>query len=635
MPPPLSLSARSASRLHALVEWLLVLGLTAVVVWTTLCLGGYMAATMVVTGPAVLGLGALGGLLWALGRGGEEGTINRAVLLPLPFLLYALASVLWRAPAPWLGWREWLLWFQMWLVFALVLQFGRGRAHTWTLVAAIGGLAFTGVIMATYQRFSDPHWLMLGRKQASQFAGRSSAMFGIPNSFAGLLELVTPVCLALVSSRAVKPWAKIVCCWLAALFVVAIVLTGSRGGWIGLGLALMCWPLLAARSWRGKIIGTVAVFSFVAAGLVALYHGSEYARERMRPFLRGEFENSRPIVWKAGYEIWQEHPWFGTGAGSYNVVFEQYRPSGFRDEPHWTHNDYLNTLSDYGLLGFILWAGAGVALLGLGWLAVRRARRTGASSGNVFVLAKWKLGLFVGLLAYAIHLCVDFHTKIPALAFLGAISAALLLRDEPGLRRPVPALVRRSAGLLLAVIACALAWREALPLYRAEALRYEARYSVDRYAITQKGDFPAIVAAAKASLSQAVRIDPNNGQAWSDLAYVTVMSGRTVSDQAFLGRFAELAADEALKRCPINAEFWVQKGVALDIQRGRPEAEDCFKRARELAPKSAFIWYAYARHLQAFTNREDELRQALETCLTLDPYYPPADSLRRQLVPNR
>ena len=612
-----------------------MLGLVAIVAWTTLCLGGYLAQTMIVSGPVVLGLGALGGLLWAAGQGGDARVINRAVFLPVPFLLYALASVIWQAPAPWLAWREWLLWFQMWLVFALTLHFGRSRAHTWVMVAVVVGLAFAGVAMAAYQRFADPHWLMLGRKQAWQFSGRSSGMFGIPNSLAGLLELVTPVCLALVSSRVVKPWIKVICCWLAALFVFALVLTGSRGGWLGLGLALMIWPLLAGRTWRKKIIGTLVGFGCVFAGLAALYSGSEYARQRMQPFLNGEFENSRPIVWKAGYEIWQEHPWFGTGAASYNVVFEQYRPGGFRDEPQWAHNEYLNTLSDYGLAGFVLWAGAGGALLVLGWFAIRRARRAGTPSTNVFALAKWKLGLFVGLLAYAIHLCVDFHTKIPALAFLAAISAALLLRDEPGLRRPVPNALRWAGGVLLAGLAVGLTWRVALPLYRAEALRFEARRTIDRYAVTHMGDRAKIVSVARSTLSQAVRIDPTNGQAWSDLAYATVLAGSTAGDLVFLGRFAELAANEALKQCSINAEFWVRKGVAIQVQRGRPEAEECFRRAIELAPKSAFIRYSHARYLQAFPNRQDDARRVLDTCLTLDPYYPPAESLRRQLVPSR
>src|SRR6478609_2372691 len=235
-PPP---TARFPDRAHAAAEWVLVAGLLATFVGTTLCLGGFLAQTMVVSGTAVLGLGALGALLWLAGRSGESRLVNRAVFVPLPFLLYALASTLWWAPAGWLAWREWLLWFQMWTVFALVLHFGRGRAHTRLIVGAFAALVVTGIGMAIYQRFSDPDWIMLGRKQASQFHGRSSAMFGIPNSFAALLELVIPVCLALLFSRAVKPGAKIVCGWLAGLGLAALALTGSRGGWLGLTLALL------------------------------------------------------------------------------------------------------------------------------------------------------------------------------------------------------------------------------------------------------------------------------------------------------------------------------------------------------------------------------------------------------------
>ena len=67
----------------------------------------------------------------------------------------------------------------------------------------------------------------------------------------------------------------------------------------------MIWPLLAGRTRRKKItVGTAVVFGCVVAGLWAVYHGSDYARQRMQPFLNGEFEPSRPIVWKASYEIW-------------------------------------------------------------------------------------------------------------------------------------------------------------------------------------------------------------------------------------------------------------------------------------------------------------------------------------------
>jgi hypothetical protein len=623
---------RSVPRWLAGAEWVLVAGLALTLAWTTLCLGGYLADTMAVASWVVFGLAALGVLLWAAGRR----QLHLAALLPVPFLLFALVSVVWLAPAKWLAWREWLLWFQMWLVFVLALHLGRSRAQTWLLVAVFAALGLAGTGMAIYQRFADPSWMMLGRTQAGQFVGRSAGMFGIPNSLAGLLELMVPVCLVLLFSRAVRPAAKIVCGWLAALFVFAVVLTGSRGGWIGLGAALLLWPLLTGRGWRRKVFGAAAVLVCVVAGLWILYQGSDYARQRIEPFLEGKFEASRPLIWKAGWEMWRESPWTGRGAAAYNVLFDQYRPRGFLNEPDWTHNDYLNTLSDYGLAGFVLWFGAGSVLFAGGWAAVRRARREVSSTENVFTLAKWKLGLLLGLLAYAIHLGVDFHTKIPALAFAAAVVAALLLRDEPAWHRPVRAWCGWMIGIGVPVVVLGLGWRVASPLYRAEALRAEARRPIERYATKGEGDLPEIANVARRALTRAVRIDPGNGQAWSDLAYVTVLTwqgGR--NELASLGRFAELAADEALKRCAVNAEFWVRKAVALDVQRGRAETESCYRRALELAPHSPAWWYYYAYHLQAFPARRADALAALETCLALDPSYAAADTLRQQLIANR
>ncbi len=636
MTPQTSPNGTARTRLLAGGEWLLVVGLAVTLAWTTLCLGGYLAETMVVTSWAVFGLAALGGLLWAMGRGSKPPTFNRAVLLPLPFLLYALASVLWIAPAKWLAWREWLLWFQMWLVFALALHFGRGRRQTWGIVGMLVALGLVGTAMAAYQRYVDKTWMMLGRTQAEQFFGRSGGMFGIPNSLAGLLELMIPVCLTLLFSRATKVLVKVVCGWLVALFVFAVVLTGSRGGWIGLALALMLWPLLGGRDWRKRLAGAAVVLALAVAGLWSLDRFSDYAHERIQPFIEGRFEPSRPIMWKVGWQIWRDQPWLGSGAASYSVLFEQYCPRGFLNVPNWTHNDYLNTLSDYGVAGFGLWAVAGAGLLGLGWQAVQRARGGGAATVGLFGLGSWKLGLFVGLLAFAFHLGVDFHTKLPALAFAVAIVVALLVRDEPRLRQSIRPGWARGAGLGLAVASLVIAAGLASPLYQAEALRYAARRTIDRYAKSGHGDMSQIIPAARASFEQAVKIYPTNGQAWADLSYATALSWHvTKGDLVGLGSRAEGEANRALALCAVNAEFWVRKGIALDMQAQQSEGETCFLQAVELAPNMPVWWYQLAYHLSVFPERKAEALRAVETCLTLDRSNSAGVALRQQLTAKR
>lgn len=615
-------------RLGEAVEWAVVLGLGAMLAWTTLCLGGYLAETMVWSSRALWGLVLLAVLACAL----RPRALDWRVLLPVPFLLFAAASVLWLAPAPWLAWREWLLWFQMWLVLVLAWHFGRSRAQTWTLLGLLLALTLTGAAMAAYQRFVDPSWIMLGLKQASQFTGRSAGMFGIPNSLATLLELALPLLAVTLARRHLAPAWRIAVAWLLAVQVFALVLTGSRGGWIATVAALALWPLLNRRSWRQAWLGFAGVLAAVAIGLVAVYHASEHARARIDPFLAGEFESSRPIIWKVGLVLWQQAPWLGTGAASYNVLFDQHRPKGFLNEPDWTHNDYLNTLSDYGLVGFSLWFGAGAWLLAEGWREVRRRRREAATAAGFLASWRFRFGLWLGCVAYAVHLVVDFHTKIPALAFWGAVVLAWVLRRDdyaPGWKPSRTGVAL--AALPIAALLLVVAWR-ADRLYRSEALRFEPRREIDRVALG-RATLDRVVPPALLAFQRAVKIDPANGEAWGDLAYAITLSWHvTQGNVGAIGRRAEVAARRALALCPVVAEYWVQLGVALDMQGRQPEAEEAFRRALALAPRNPEWHYHYAHHLAAREGRRDEARAAVATCLDLDPSNPQAKSLLTRLT---
>jgi tetratricopeptide (TPR) repeat protein len=260
-------------------------------------------------------------------------------------------------------------------------------------------------------------------------------------------------------------------------------------------------------------------------------------------------------------------------------------------------------------------------------------RREGNSTSNVFSLWKWRLGLFLGLLAFAFHLAVDFHTKLPALAFAAAVAGALLLREEPGLRRMVSVPVARLGGLVMIAACLLVAGFVADPLYRGEAVRYAARKAIDRQAATGEGDLVQIMTAALASFEQAVAIHPRNGQAWSDLAYATTQSWHVrKGDLVALGRQAEPLAQRALAFCPVNAEFWIRRGVALDMQARHAEGETCFKQALKLAPNTGGWWYYHAYHLSVLPDRKEEARRAVQTCLALDPSNRAALTLQQQLI---
>ena len=627
-PASASVTASPApARLTDAAEWVLTIGLAVTLAWTTLCLGGYLAETMVHVAPAVWGLAALGLVIMGL----RPRPLDWRVLLPVPFLLFALGSVLWLAPARWLAWREWLLWFQMWLWFALALHLCRSRSQTWVLLGTLAALGLAGVAMAAYQRFVDPKWLMLGRTQVDNFLQRSAGMFGIPNSLAALLELLLPVFLVALGSRSVRLGTKIVCAWCAALYLLALVLTGSRGGWIGAAAALALWPVFTSRNPLRGLLGGAAVIAAMAAGLALLYQFSEFARVRIDPFLAGQYESSRPIIWRVGLRIWQEAPWLGTGAASYNVIFDQYRPRGFLNEPDWTHNDYLNTLSDYGVVGFALWIGAGAALLLSGWRAIQAARRLPSGAVPWFESWRGRLGLWLGWLAFSVHLFVDFHTKIPALAYGSALTLGILLRDSTA-RVPNPARLRGIVACAAGLLGLAVCWRISDPVYRSEALRFDSRRKIDAIA-AGRATIDAVVPPAILKFQEAVKVLPENGRAWGDLSYAIALSWHvTHGNSTAIGQRAEAAALRALELCPITAEFWTHQGVALDMQGRTREAGESFRRALALAPHNPEWHYHYAHHLSALPDRKAEARAAAETCLALDPSNRQAEALLTRLT---
>jgi hypothetical protein len=380
----------------------------------------------------------------------------------------------------------------------------------------------------------------------------------------------------------------------------------------------------------------------MAAGVVAaavalgalLYATVPGVRARLDGLVQDRGEKTRPIVWRAAWQLWQDSPVLGTGAGSYNVLFERYRPERFWDEPQWAHNDYLNTLSDYGAVGFGLFFG-GVVIVVAG--VARRGRKEQDDEGVIP-----RSGFGVGLLAFALALSVDFHLKLPALAMLVAwCGAESVGRVWSGGERELPKRRRflgRGVALVASIGLFCLAGLRIVPMARAEGWRGEARRQIDRLALRPQPATSelAVLTKAQRDLRRAVELDGLNAQAWSDVSYAAALIARLVPDRsAELGAEAEAAARRALAGSAVVPEFWWRLGVGLDLQGRWIDGGATTARSVVLAPNLPQAWYYTAFHFSLRSETRELALTAIATCLRLDPWFRGAEVLREKLKASR
>jgi O-antigen ligase len=293
---------------------------------------------------------------------------------------------------------------------------------SFTLIFLAMGISF----YAIFQFLTDGHrvWVYL-----KHYEHRGSGTYLSPNHLGGFLEMLLPLGLAYTLLSRLKPVAKIFFGYAALVILAGIAVTVSRGSWISTILALGIF--FGAIWFHGSHRLTAALLLVLMIGASALLAPRSMTfKTRTRQLVtEGRIDDDKRFeLWRPAFRLWQENPWWGVGPAHFDVRFRQYRPESVQERPEWVHNDYLNTLTEWGFVGMALVATA-LVLLGLGliktWPFVRStARDLGEKKrSNKFAFV---LGAAVGLAAILIHSVVDFNMHIPANAILAVTLMALL-----------------------------------------------------------------------------------------------------------------------------------------------------------------------------------------------------------------
>jgi O-antigen ligase len=314
--------------------------------------------------------------------------------------------------------------------FLAAFAFVRTRADALRVavpaVAAGSLLALLGMIKAFAHRWPGAGAVLF------PFGGpgpRASGPFVNANQFAGLMEVLFPVAVALVlvarlparaegtgaEERAERPGrgARSVLALLACLLTAgAVLVSQSRLGILSFLAGAGILALLLARRIGVGVRAVAAVAALVLAFF--LYLGLDPVLDRFSLLLDGEAD--RVKAWKMGTEIVRDFPLTGTGLGTFRRISPLYQPTELRGGYFQTHNDYVNAASDLGLPGLALLLALAAAWAASAWrgLSLPGRFRPAFAAASLSAAA-----------ALAVHSLGDFNLQVGAIAFHAALAAGL------------------------------------------------------------------------------------------------------------------------------------------------------------------------------------------------------------------
>jgi len=499
--------------------------------------------------------------------------------LVLAFALYATGLYL-AADIERVARLEWLRILVYAGVFFLTVNVLHPQARVVAVVTTLIVVAVLESAYAGYQFLAGDNrvWGVL-----NPYRDRGSGTYICPNHLAGLLEMVLPLAISYMLVARNKTLTKVLAGYAALMIIAGLAFTASRAGWLAACVSVTALFLVLLRYHSFRVPAAILLVLMLASGGWALQRhafnegkfGLKFSVDRLAHDMRGD-------LWSSAWRMWQDHPWFGVGPGHFDHRFRQYRPDAVQIRPDRVHNDYLNTLTDYGAIGAALMAAtllASVAAVARMWPHVCRAKKDlGNPLTNKFAFV---LGASAGLLALAIHSVVDFNLQIPANALVATVLLALLTSH---LRYATRAgwfrlgwKGRLAVVAPLLVLVGVLAWQfvpQARQYYWLRAAARSAPLSLER----------------AQALTRAFAADPRNAEVASELGELSrAWAWNEMGDDAAHAREAMVWHERAGQLNPFDPDPPLRYGMCLDWLERTGESEPWYRKAEALDPNSYFV----------------------------------------------
>jgi len=504
----------------------------------------------------------------------------------MAFVLYAIGRYL-TCEIEYVGRRELIRILVYAILFFAILNNLHGQEETQIISYAMIFVAMGISCYAIFQFLTGSQYVW--HFYTGHTPGRASGTYISPNHLAGMLEMLLPLGLTYTLVGRSKPLTKVFLGYAALVMVAGMGVTVSRGGWISAGVAIIVLfgVLTLHRNYR---LPSLVLMVMMVAACGFFVTKTQFFKERLKAGVddgKNLEVSTRYELWRAATLMWRDHVWFGVGPGHYDYRFRAYRPEAVQLRPDHAHNDYLNTLADWGIVGGALVAAALVTLcagLFKCWRFVRRSETEFRSSlSNKFAFV---LGAALGLLALLIHSVVDFNMHVPANAIIAVSLTAFLsshLRfatDRYWFTAPVSGKV--AATVVLAAGLAYLGYQEVR--LGGEYLWVKRAAQAAEFSTEQIG-----------MLERAFSIEPRNFETAYSLGETSRILSFETGDDAPAQKAIEWYS-HSMQANPFHAYNYLRYGMCLDWLERYEESGAYFDKADELDPNGYYTAANIGRH---------------------------------------
>lgn len=298
-------------------------------------------------------------------------------------------------------------------------------------------------------------------------AGRIGGFFNNPNHLAAFLSFAAFLSAGVMLFARIHLASRLLLGFGILAMLTGVALTLSRAAMLGLAAGGMVFVLLTLwMVWRTRraLVKWIVIALLLVGGVAgaAIYKANEdsiVTRQLTSP----AGEDMRTQIWRAARAQHAEAPWLGVGSRMFyegSITHRDPATPSYTGDSLFAHNEYLQTLADYGWAGLVLVLAVLLAhflngLRFLRWFAAERFPATGMLGSNSLALT---IGGLAALAATAVHAVFEFHGHIPVTAVLGAVVLGILA--NPGIEsdtfknRRIPGL---RLGMKIAMLAASAA----------------------------------------------------------------------------------------------------------------------------------------------------------------------------------